>query len=388
MKKLAALFLGIFAVVVLAGFAKPQIINAGDFLVRQPLLSIRAELNSVSAEVASLRADMAVAFSPPPAPTPPAPVEPAVSNGWELVTDNAPFRPRDGSFVASFKGYIWLGNGWPGSSDNMPTSIWRSRDGKDWERVVDNAPWEGRHIGNFVVLNDRMYMYGGDNMTDVWSSADGINWRLEIAEAPWGKRYNPYMGAFDGKLWLMGGQNEHWTGAYNDVWSSVDGKTWVREVENAPWPRRSLVSGFAVHDGHMWVMGGGRKIPDQRCNGCGQTLYDLNDVWKSPNGVDWELVIPRAEWAPRTHMSVAGYDGNLIVTDGSVGTQAGMSSEAWFSKDGIEWHPIGGIPDQKFSPRHASTLVEHDGTLFMVTGYLRNDVWRLNPDALTVPPTQ
>ena len=40
--------------------------------------------------------------------------------------------------------------------------VWKSRDGKHWEKVTDNAPWPER-AGAAVVVKDRyMYLLGGE----------------------------------------------------------------------------------------------------------------------------------------------------------------------------------------------------------------------------------
>ncbi|KQT42850.1 hypothetical protein ASG47_18240 [Devosia sp. Leaf420] len=363
-KKLSAIFLValLFLVSISAtGYA---------FKIRAIAIEAKANAQSRSDQIDALRIQLQAAEALIPAPEP-------ISVAWNLVTEDAPWEARDGAFVASFKGYIWLANGWAGTLD-FPNPIYRSRDGLDWEEVVSDAPWQNRHLGNFVVLGDRMFMYGGDDMTDVWSSADGINWQLETDAAPWGERYSPYVGAFDGKLWLIGGIASARGTRLADVWSSPDGKNWTRVLERAPWPARGLISGFAVHDGAMWLIGGGQKIAEPSCGGCGQTLVELSDVWKSQNGADWQLVTANADWANRTHHSVAEFDGHLIVTDGSVGRQVLLSSEAWASPDGETWRPIGGFPIQEWGPRHASSLVNHNGSLYLIAGYLRNDVWRLD----------
>jgi hypothetical protein len=368
---------GIFAV-------KPAMVNFADYFIRQPILSLRDEIELVNERQGSGTASHSDASSP---------AQPSRSaKTWEIVNDNAPFDPRDGAFVASFNGYIWLTNGYnPGE---IPNRMYRSRDGQKWEVAMEAVPWPRRHLGGFVVLRDRLFMIGGDFRTDVWSTSDGINWQQE-PDVPWGKRYNPYIGVFHNKIWVMGGQTFDGTNgescnkpyclsrAFNDVWSSDDGKTWVRVTEHAAWEPRSLISGFAIHDNAMWIMGGGIReiVPFAPDGPLADTRIAYADVWRSTDGKNWENVTYRAEWPARSHVSVIGHGGYLIVQDGSIGKQSNLGSDTWASKDGKNWTQIaatGSIPR-----RHASSLVEHNGDLFLIAGLLHNDVWKLSAEALT-----
>lgn len=393
MNKIVGGLIAVAAMVGLAVYAKPRLINAADFLVRQPLLEISQQLAAASDVGEKWRSDIAPlrqeASRTPTAPTPPEPAP--IKSSWKLVRAEAPFPARDGAFVASFKGYIWLTNGY--NPQDIPNPIYRSKDGFHWEVALASAPWPRRHLGGFVVLNDRLFMIAGDFQTDVWSSADGIEWVRE-PDVPWGKRYNPYIGVYDGKIWMMGGQTfdgptGEWcekpyclSHAWNDVWSTEDGKTWRLVTERAAWEPRALISGFAVHDGAMWVMGGGIRevVPFNPTGPLAETRIDYADVWRSTDGKTWENVTFKAEWPARSHQSVAGYDGFLIVNDGSTGIQGNLQSDTWASRDGKNWTKIG--DSGQIPARHASRLVEHNGDLFLIAGLLHNDVWKLDPSAL------
>lgn len=392
MRRIASAVAIVVAFVVLAEFVKGRIINAGDYLVRQPLLAVASQLAQLKS--ASVRHE-------PPSPqslvlpSPPAGVSvdetKPVRSSWKLVTDHAPFMSRDGAGAVSFRGYIWLVNGY--NPNGLPNSIYRSRDGKEWELVVEVAPWPRRHLGGFVVLNDRMFMLGGDFHTDVWSSADGINWDREH-DVPWGKRYNPYIGVYDGKIWMMGGQTfdgpdgqscekpyclSH---AWNDVWSSVDGKSWTLVTAKAAWEPRSLISGFVVHDGAMWIVGGGIReiVPFSPHGPLADTRIDYADVWRSTDGIIWQNVTYKAGWAARTHHTVIGFDDHIILVGGSAGKQDNLQSDIWASRNGESWMQIGNRGE--IPKRHAASMVAHNGELYLIAGLLHNDVWKLDRKVL------
>lgn len=369
----------VFVSLIVAGLivVKPRLLAYADHFVRTPLMSISEQLERLSPERVKSAAST------------------GRSSSWKLVTAEASFHPRDGAGVVSFNGYLWLTNGY--NPQDIPNPIYRSRDGKSWEIAVKAAPWVRRHLGGFLVFKDRMYMIGGDFHTDVWSSADGLDWQRE-PDVPWGKRYNPYVGVFDDKIWMMGGQtfdgpDGEWcekayclSHAWNDVWSSEDGKSWKLVTEKAAWEPRALISGFVVHDGAMWILGGGIReiVPFHPHGAVAETRIDYADVWRSTNGVDWENVTFKADWDARSHHSIIGYNGYIILNDGSVGKQANLRGSTWASPDGLNWKKIG---DHGQMPRrHASSLVEHNGDLFLIAGLLHNDVRKLEDLAELMQP--
>ena len=74
------------------------------------------------------------------------------------------------------------------------------------------------------------YVVGGDGETalnDVWYSADGASWRLLTATAPFAAREGHQAVSYNGSLWVVGGLLENSTLNYfNDVWRSADGANW------------------------------------------------------------------------------------------------------------------------------------------------------------------
>ena len=93
-------------------------------------------------------------------------------------------------------------------------------------------------------------------------------------------------------MWILGGTENYYFGddksLKNDVWSSADGKEWTQETANAPWSPRAYHAAV-VHDGKIWVLGGGNYVPKYQA---------LNDVWCSADGVHWEQVTDHAPVAP------------------------------------------------------------------------------------------
>jgi Concanavalin A-like lectin/glucanases superfamily len=286
---------------------------------------------------------------------------------------------RDGAGALSFQGKMWLLGGWNGGYAPATNSeVWSSTDGLNWTRVTV-APWERRHDAGYAVLNDRMWIVGGDRNTghyqnDVWSSADGVNWQQVTDDVPWANRATQYVLTFNNRLWLMGGQQIFETGvppgpvvAYRDVWSSADGANWVLETAEAAWSPRGMIMGAAVFQGKMWVIGGG--------------LYDIrtfnNDVWSSADGVNWTLVQSAAPWSPRQFQNITVFDNKLWVVAGGVAGTQGGTNDVWYSSDGAQWTQLGATPWQ---PRHAATGLVYNNYLWLTCGsytFGDNDVWRM-----------
>ncbi|MCD4781365.1 MAG: SUMF1/EgtB/PvdO family nonheme iron enzyme [Candidatus Omnitrophica bacterium] len=310
---------------------------------------------------------------------------------WSHVSDHTEFKPRDGHGVVVFNDAMWLLGGWRGSDEGACSEVWRSYDGISWELIQKNAPWPARHSAGFFVFNNRIWVVSGDGHADVWNSQDGISWSLITDSAPWGMRYSPYVGVHDGKIWLMGGLS-WWdqdggmnfldgTKAFNDVWSSTDGKHWKLVNMQAPWAHRGLIHGFVSLNNYIYILGGGTKGRNNDCDAGSETFTEYNDVWRSKDGVDWQLVVPNAPWFPRTHFSVAVYDKRIWVSDGSHVVQLNLLNDVWWSKDGQDWEKV---VDPPWEARHASALVSYKGYLWMIAGYLHNDVWKLSIQRDTV----
>jgi hypothetical protein len=286
------------------------------------------------------------------------------------------FRPRDGAGLLVFKDRLWLLGGWNPSDVPITNSqVWSSSDGINWSFICD-APWEGRHDAGYAVHDGRMWIVGGDKnkghyQNDVWSSLDGLNWVLETDNVPWANRATHYVLAFAGRLWLMGGQQIFESSppyiAYNDVYSSVDGREWTLVTPAAAWSPRGLIMGHTVFQGAMWVIGGG--------------TYDLrtfnNDVWRSVDGVTWQLVTASSPWNPRQFHCIAVYAGKMwVMAGGAVQSQGGLD-DVWYSSDGVSWTQLTGTP---WVGRHAASVCGTSKALWFTCGSdqdVYNDLWRL-----------
>jgi len=229
---------------------------------------------------------------------------------------------------AVFRGRMWHLGGWyngrlPGHSAS--NQVWASENGTDWEQVAEAAPWSARLAGVALEFKDRLWLLGGTEnyyfgdesslKNDVWSSADGREWRLETASAPWSPRAYHQAVVLNGRIYLFGGGN--YVPDYratNEVWSSENGIDWVLETESAEWVPRLWFTA-AVYRNRMWVLGGWAKETD-----------NFGDVWHSADGRHWEKLETRTCWKARHEHSALVFRDRLWIAGGHARP---LSSEVW-----------------------------------------------------------
>ena len=318
-----------------------------------------------------------------------------VSYKWINVTNSAAYAPRDGAGALVFNGKMWLIGGWnPGDKKHFPricnNEVWSSEDGVTWTLVKPNTfldqtfdstlDWEGRHTAGYAVLQDRMWIVGGDvnqghYQFDVWNSNDGKNWNYvnKVKDVPWGPRALHYTVAFKDKIWVIGGQTipqfaDVDCSFYRDVWNTSDGINWVKLEPKEPyWPQRGMIGGSVVFKDRIWILGGGTydtpKIPTRKF---------FNDVWSSADGVNWEQHVENAPWAPRQYHDVAVFDDRMWVMEGY---GVGNRNDVWYSADGVNWYEV---PNTPWKARHAASPFVYKDALWMVAGNnMEKDVWKL-----------
>jgi len=169
---------------------------------------------------------------------------------------------------------------------------------------------------------------------------------------------------------MGGGDNNQ--NLMNDVWSSPDGINWTCVVQQALWaPRYDFA--VAVFDNKLWLMGG--------YNGS----TELGDVWYTTNGNTWTNASQEA-WHERYGHFAAGFDGALWIFGGEYTVGSGIGSydvvlnEAQCSTDGINW-TAGPLP--------GGSLAEPCGVLddkLWFAGFYVNvtPVWCLSPVTVSI----
>ena len=315
---------------------------------------------------------------------------------WILVTDNAPFAPRDGAGALVYNDAMWFIGGWnPDDKVNFPlvcnNEVWKSQNGSDWELIKPNTfidasfdhtkNWAGRHTAGYAVHNNAMWIVGGDAnqgyyQNDVWTSTDGRSWSCIHADVPWGPRVLHYTVSFRDQLWIIGGQTapefaEADEVFYDDIWTSPDGRHWETIIPEDPyWCPRGMIGGSVVFNDKIWILGGGTYDTPQT-----PTRSFNNDVWSSVDGIKWTCHTEQAPWTARQYHDVAVFDGRMWIMEG---WNQSNRNDVWFSEDGVIWSEISDTP---WMPRHAASVYVFQDALWMVAGNnMTSDVWKLERD--------
>ncbi|MBY5991436.1 hypothetical protein [Ferrimonas balearica] len=186
------------------------------------------------------------------------------------------------------------------SQSDFFNDVWRSRDGVHWQQLTAAAGWEGRaglsatvHRGAFYVAggsrNDDDAIIGGPPQriyyNDVWKSYNGRDWQRVTEQAPWAARAGGVLLSKDGYLYLLGGEVGFVCAPlptctppyFNDVWRSKDGAHWEQVTASAGWSPRP---------GHQCVVAADHLV----CFGGFGLLANPMDVWVSREGREWTQV--------------------------------------------------------------------------------------------------
>ncbi|MFV2015415.1 MAG: kelch repeat-containing protein, partial [Candidatus Heimdallarchaeota archaeon] len=280
------------------------------------------------------------------------------------ATENAGFPERENQTLVSFNNRMWIIDG------AELGDVWSSNDGVNWTEETANANFPERFDHSSVVFDNRIWVIGGTGnnvvYNDIWSSTDGINWVQENSNASFPERYDHTSVVFDNRIWVIGGQNGN--SEFNDVWSSLDGVNWVQENSNAPFLSRFGHSSV-VFDSRIWVIGG---INSNQGSGVG----NLNDVWSSVDGVNWNQETSEAGFSERYGHATVVFDNKVWILGGSGGN--GLN-DIWSSADGINWREESS--NAAFPGRMNHRSITFDDKIWIISGWstgsLLNDVWYL-----------
>lgn len=241
-------------------------------------------------------------------------------------------------------------------------------------RVTSEAQFSTRSEHSLLEFQGKLWVFGGYHasnngikgglLNDVWSSADGITWTEEVlndSPTSFTPRTNHATAVFQNKIWIFGAGDQ--TGILNDVWSSPDGVNWTLETDNAAFSPRYAHTA-TVFDEKLWIIGGEDGV------------YETNDVWSSADGVNWTLEIDNAAFPARYHHTSVVFQDRMWVIAGinsEQGSGFGDLNDVWSSTDGINW-TLETINAQ-FSPRRGHSSAVFRDRVWVIAGNLRNDLW-------------
>lgn len=153
----------------------------------------------------------------------------------------------------------------------------------------------------------------------------------------------------------------------NDIWRSSDGISWELAAASAQYPQL-LGMTVEVMNNKMYVIGGAVAAGKS------------SQVWSSEDGVNWVMETDLAGFGARSgHQSVV-FDNKLWVIGGRLSSETEINlNDVWWSSDGKKWHRATGSAG--FAPRKEFSAVVHNGRIYVANGYdgktftYMNDVW-------------
>jgi hypothetical protein len=236
---------------------------------------------------------------------------------------------------------------------------------------ASDTPWIARKDFVTVVFKDRLWVMGGANydigvgprpkiryFNDVWCTSNSLDWTNITKSAPWAAREGLSAVAFKNKIWIMGGTNARGDeGQMNDVWSTSDGKNWECITQHAPWPplRRAECT---VFKDRLFLFKYSEELahPDE----C---------TWFSDDGKTWHKT-PTPAWHAYDKVSTAILKGELYLMVPFYDDKVNPYNSIWRSTDGIHWQQV--IKNTPFMCVGA-TLTAYRDRLFVLGGMLGGD---------------
>lgn len=257
---------------------------------------------------------------------------------------NTDLPARNGFELIKFKNAYWfMGGKTPRITAQAEyyNDIWKSSNGKDWELVSSNAPWNKRANFNLVCFKNKLWIIGGEAdlqtgfLNDIWNSTDGITWNKVTDHGPWQTRSQMSISTHNNKLYLIGGHTTTNWNLYQDIWESTDGITW------------SQVG--SISDELLGTQQPGQGINEHSITKLGDTYYLTTgqlassflahtSVLKSVDMVNWELVTRNTPWKTFSEGSLSNlrpfvYNNHIVVV-----VSNGVSSQHIYSStDGETW---------------------------------------------------
>lgn len=183
------------------------------------------------------------------------------------------------------------------------------------------------------------------------------DWKCLLEHAPFKERDSEGEIVFDGRMWVIGGYTPD---VVNDVWSTPNGLDWTH-TGDIPAKGGVNIPVCLAHAGRIWVTGQDGRL------------------YVSSDGAQW-VSVGQPPWSPRHAPGFAIFRGRMWVIGGSEGAR--MLNDVWSSADGEIWKKE--LAEAPWSPRQIySNLVVHNDRLWLIGGGVQayqpfksyRDVW-------------
>lgn len=278
---------------------------------------------------------------------------------WTKLLDSAPFPESYNFQMFAMDDYIYVFH---------PAGVWKSGDGKSWEKTGLANILINQAFLDYVVFGDAVFALGTlegnierQRMTSqIARTRDFESWEIVAIESNLPPRffYHPFV--FDNKIWIIGGQDKQ--KGYSDIWNSPDGVAWTKQKDKLPFGKR----------GHSQIV-----------NLNGRLFLLNNDVWTSTDALNWQKVTDEIVAGENIFgYAAVVYDDKIWLLGCNRNGQ--FSSQVLVSEDGKHWTGH----DAPWSPRGGVAAAVLDGKIYMTGGKYgglpnqpdfrySNDVWVL-----------
>lgn len=325
----------------------------------------------------------------------------------EDIIDNRTIKlnGRSGHQVVVFKNKLWLIGG--KSNSGYKADVWSSSNGRFWDRETDFAPFGRRANHKAVVFQDKIFVIGGksgisNDHKDTWSF-DGMKWQRESDSNPFGALYGMDISFFNGKWILVGGYGiDSSPYSKKDVWQSDDLVIWSKLSEDENLANKQHQSLFVLKN-KLWITGeegllfSENAIEWKKVNkpkgsysaryahrtvsfngdfwliGGAAAKQTSGEIYKSSDGIQWQLVSETAPFGSRKNHTLTEFKGRLWVIAGD--TSNGLSNDVWVSDDGSSWTLV--TEEAAFTKREGQMVVATNDAMYLMGGDDDNGYWNL-----------
>ncbi len=221
-----------------------------------------------------------------------------------------------------------------------------------WTRETDAAAFGYQSAYEAVVYAGNIWLIGKNG--DVWSSAGGVDWALATGNAGYPLRGSVAAVVHDSgdgeKIWVVGSSADGNTSS--DVWRTSNGVDWEIVTLNAQFMDRDNHDAVSFN-GKIFVYGGYRS-----------NVY-FSDVWSSADGINWTQEEQYNYYGNRAFFSALVHGGKVWII-GGYSSIMGYSSDVMSSVDGINFNPV--FSAAKFAPTRHHAAFSHDGRIWVIGG--------------------
>lgn len=288
------------------------------------------------------------------------PIEDDISLIFTVQSTEDQMGPFAKNAMVEFNGKVWSVGGINAySTPNLTSDVWSSENGKNWISVTSDQ-FSEREGHTLTVYDNKMWLIGGADDTgafigEISFSTDGMTWTAATTLSP--TLQSPAFHStvvFNNKLYVIrDGFEENVI-----VLSSSDGINWNLETDEA-FPNREDFDAVVFEDA-IYIIGGRNSDSS------------FNEIWKSTDGIEWNLVAPTSEiFSPRYAHTAKVHNGKVWVVGGVNGTYSETHIDFWYSENMEDWTEYDGpLPSTEALTHHAALSYNEELWLF---GGLQHD---------------